>query len=179
MDKWKICPKCDKDHTKSGKFCSRSCANSREISLETKEKTRKTLQKRYENLSSEEKEKYKFKFTKKMIDARNNQQAEFRKNTETHLLGHDSIRRKLLEEQDYCCNNCKNSYWLGNVLILELEHKNGNNKDNSRENLEMLCPNCHSFTPFWRGRYPNSKTSKYDKMIKQRALVKSNGQTLT
>ena len=55
MDKWKICPKCDKDHTKSGKFCSRSCANSREISLETKEKTRKTLQKRYENLSSEKK----------------------------------------------------------------------------------------------------------------------------
>lgn len=32
----KQCPKCNNTHTKGGKFCSRSCANSRQHSEETK-----------------------------------------------------------------------------------------------------------------------------------------------
>ena len=42
--------------------------------------------------------------------------------------------------------------WLGNVITLELDHIDGNNKNNDRSNLECLCPNCHAQTPTWRGR---------------------------
>lgn len=37
-------------------------------------------------------------------------------------------------------------------LPLELDHINGNNKDNRIENLQVLCPNCHSLQPTHRGR---------------------------
>ena len=33
---------------------------------------------------------------------------------------------------------------------LEVHHKNGNWKDNSPSNLQVLCPNCHSLTPTFR-----------------------------
>lgn len=45
----KICERCGKEHDGSfgtGRFCSRSCANTRVHSKETKEKTSKTLKNR-------------------------------------------------------------------------------------------------------------------------------------
>ena len=67
-------------------------------------------------------------------------------------LGPENRRRRVFEEQNYKCNRCGIDKWLGEVLSLELEHKDGNNKNDVRENLEGLCPNCHSLTPTWRGR---------------------------
>lgn len=40
--------------------------------------------------------------------------------------------------------------WLGQPITLELEHKDGVHQNNIRENLECLCPNCHSQTDTWR-----------------------------
>lgn len=40
-------------------------------------------------------------------------------------------------------------------MPLELDHINGDSKDNRLENLRILCPNCHSLKPTHRGR--NSK----------------------
>jgi len=70
----------------------------------------------------------------------------------TDLKCRDAIRRKVLEEQDYKCNSCGISEWMGKPITLELEHKNGIRTDNTRSNLEGLCPNCHSLTHTWRGR---------------------------
>ena len=37
-------------------------------------------------------------------------------------------------------------------LPLELDHIDGNPRDNRFENLRVLCPNCHSLKPTHRGR---------------------------
>ena len=41
--------------------------------------------------------------------------------------------------------------WLGRPIILHVNHKNGNWLDDRPENLEFLCPNCHSQTANYCG----------------------------
>jgi 5-methylcytosine-specific restriction endonuclease McrA len=42
--------------------------------------------------------------------------------------------------------------WQGKHLTLELHHIDGNHYNNSLENLQILCPNCHSQTDSYRKR---------------------------
>lgn len=59
-------------------------------------------------------------------------------------------KKAIIEEQLGKCARCHLDTWLGFPMKFELEHKDGNTLNNSRENLEVLCPNCHSFTSTWR-----------------------------
>lgn len=63
-----------------------------------------------------------------------------------------TIRNYLLNEVGYKCQKCgwgeKNP--VTNTVPLEIHHKDGNCMNNSRENLEVLCPNCHSLTPNYK-----------------------------
>lgn len=48
------------------------------------------------------------------------------------------------------CEGCQNpGIWRENALRLHLDHRNGNRRDNRRENLRFLCPNCHDQTETW------------------------------
>lgn len=47
---------------------------------------------------------------------------------------------------DYKCSICGISTWQNKPLTLQLDHINGDNRDNRIENLRLLCPNCHSQT---------------------------------
>lgn len=67
-------------------------------------------------------------------------------------FGWEGRRKRVIEEQNNKCNKCGNDTWMGEPLVLEVDHINGNREDHSRENLEGLCPNCHSLTPTWRGK---------------------------
>jgi DNA-binding CsgD family transcriptional regulator len=50
------------------------------------------------------------------------------------------------------CERCGISEWLGRPLSVALHHVNGDRLDNRVENLELLCPNCHSQTDTFGGR---------------------------
>lgn len=48
--------------------------------------------------------------------------------------------------KEYKCECCGISEWNDKPISLQLHHINGNHKDNSLENIQILCPNCHTQT---------------------------------
>ena len=60
------------------------------------------------------------------------------------------------------CESCHLGEWMGQKIALELDHINGNNRDNRIENLRILCPNCHAMTDTWRGRNKNGAKADVD-----------------
>jgi Zn finger protein HypA/HybF involved in hydrogenase expression len=87
-------------------------------------------------------------------------------------LSFESLRFRILYEQENKCNHCGLDKWLGKDIILELEHKDGNNKNNVRDNLEMICPNCHSLTQTWRGRNKRERRHRVpDKQLLDSLLI--------
>ena len=52
----------------------------------------------------------------------------------------------------YKCEVCGISTWNGKKITLELHHKNGVHSDNHIDNLQILCPNCHSQTKNFRSK---------------------------
>ena len=65
------------------------------------------------------------------------------------------LKKRLIRE-DIKAPRCEECGWakhaLDGRLPLELHHINGDAKDNRLENLQILCPNCHSLKPNYRGR---------------------------
>lgn len=66
----------------------------------------------------------------------------------------NKVRKKLLAEgyKEHKCECCKLSEWLDEPIPLELHHKDGNRFNNTIENFELLCPNCHAKTDSYRGK---------------------------
>lgn len=71
-----------------------------------------------------------------------------------------SLKRRLLrlgfQEK---CSVCGISEWQGKKLSLQIDHENGDKKDNRKENLRLLCPNCHSQTETFAGRNKGKRPS--------------------
>ena len=68
------------------------------------------------------------------------------------------LRRALIESGIlHICNICGNGgEWLGNKLTLQIDHIDGNPINNIRNNLQFLCPNCHSQTETFGKNIRNS-----------------------
>jgi Zn finger protein HypA/HybF involved in hydrogenase expression len=62
-------------------------------------------------------------------------------NVKSHIL-----KAKLIQDgiKKCECEICGAYIWQGEPLPLELHHKDGNHYNNDLENLQILCPNCHS-----------------------------------
>ena len=63
------------------------------------------------------------------------------------------VKRYLLEKNNHQCSSCgwgEINVFTKNIP-LEIEHIDGNYRNNAEENLTILCPNCHSLTSTYKG----------------------------
>ena len=103
------------------------------------------------------------------------------KNGKIHVMSDDipdRIRNYLLEKANYQCSKCgwhEVNKFTGKVP-LEIHHIDGNPYNNSEDNLEVVCPNCHSLTSNFKsnkgdGRYVRKKNS-LERTLKLKELDK-------
>lgn len=147
-----LCERCGVEHIGSygtGRFCSKKCASSRSWTTEDKQKKSAAMK-----AFSETPEGIAHRQMKRNVDyvkvSKSLKERSERRTFEE--CGWDSKRDRIIREQDYKCIKCGISEWLGFPVSFEIDHKDGNNTNDSRINLEALCPNCHSITDTWRGR---------------------------
>lgn len=140
-------------------YCSLKCRNSRTWTEEDKEKKSLSAKTSIKVKDAIKKANETNKDPEKWVlikEKRDNKLKENILNSNYLDLSFERLRKRILYEQDCKCNRCGISEWLGEKISLELEHKDGNHHNNNRENLEILCPNCHSLTTTWRGRNKKS-----------------------
>ncbi len=56
----------------------------------------------------------------------------------------DYVKRYLIEQRGYRCEECGNDMHNGSSIPLVVEYKDGNSHNNAEGNLELICPNCRS-----------------------------------
>ena len=140
------------------RFCSRSCACSRSNTEDTNRKRSISNKKYYEEHKEEFDLKYRNEGHRGWVltdsDRLKGRTANAARILEKNLqylnegayekMSHNFRRKRLLEESNNACQSCGNDTWLGKKIWLEIHHRNGNSKDNRRENLIVVCLNCHS-----------------------------------
>jgi len=81
---------------------------------------------------------------------------------QSNHLSNSAIKRILIDHYNRGdnCELCGIKDWGDQPLTLELDHIDGDNFNNSLDNLRFICPNCHSQTTNFRGRNINTGRKK-------------------
>lgn len=186
------CENCQNEHRGeygSGRFCSQKCSRSFSAKTnreETNKKVSETLKRKFEcgefrptnsfkkgidhrrdnrphmrgvyKHSEETKQKLKLISMKRF-------EADFQKKLNIfpfETLTKEMRRKILFKERGAKCECCRIENWLEQNLSFQIDHIDGNHKNNVKTNLRILCPNCHSLTPTWRGKNIKNRIHKED-----------------
>lgn len=73
----------------------------------------------------------------------------------------NTLKHRLIKtgQKEWKCEICGITEWQEQPITLELHHMNGNHYDNRLENLQILCPNCHSQAPGHRNKGKTNKSA--------------------
>ncbi len=159
----KKCAQCEINYyslpSEKRKFCSQSCSAIYNNKLRVNENSQDSIKKVEKPLNKclsckINLAKYKNKFCSQDCFIKFKQNQIF----ETILSGdlHQSQRQykkyliKLYGEKCMECGWCEINKYT-NKIPIEIEHIDGNSTNNDLSNLKLLCPNCHSLTPTYKG----------------------------
>lgn len=65
------------------------------------------------------------------------------------VIFNTNLKKRFLKKIEYRCLICGLSEWQDEPIILQVDHVDGDVRNNNLENLRLLCPNCHSQTLTW------------------------------
>ena len=84
-------------------------------------------------------------------------------NKHTNYASSKLLKRLIAEGyKEAKCEICGLTEWNGKPIHFHLHHKDGNHNNNSFENLQVVCPNCHSQTDTYCGKKTSSKFNTQD-----------------
>lgn len=77
------------------------------------------------------------------------------------ISGH--VRSYLIEQANYACTSCGWSERnpTSNSIPLHIDHIDGNASNTVKDNLRVLCPNCHSLTSTYGALNIGNSVRKY------------------
>jgi len=152
----KKCKKCNSNFTPVkglASYCSYACKNSWKIGTKVSEDAKQRISQGVKNngyLQSEE--------WLNNVKSANQSEDRIKRVRQTWVEKRDyesahigSLKRWYLEDKSGC-EECGISEWRGNPIVLEVHHKDSDTNNNTFDNFQALCPNCHSLTEGWRGR---------------------------
>ena len=159
-----ICENCNCNHDGkygSGRFCSSRCArsfSSKEKREEINKKVSKTLKRKIQSgeFILNNKDRYLFTDKNRIKSGENRKNQRICEIEKLYKEDWSKLVNKyskkvwkyfILKEQNNKCAICSCSdFWNNKKLTLQLDHIDGDRYNNQRENLRMVCPNCHSQT---------------------------------
>lgn len=92
------------------------------------------------------------------------------------LIKGSELLKRLLKIREYKCEKCGISSWNGEHISLQIHHKDGDHFNNLLENLQILCPNCHSQTKNYSGK--SNKKSNHVYIRERKHKCKNCGKPL-
>lgn len=63
-----------------------------------------------------------------------------------------TLKKHIETISGYKCKRCGIHQWNNKYICLQLEHIDGNSKNNKEDNICLLCPNCHSLTQTYKSK---------------------------
>lgn len=77
----------------------------------------------------------------------------------------DYVKRHVIDIRGHRCERCKNETWNEEKILLSLHHIDGNFRNNTLNNLQLLCHNCHAQTPNYGNKNKGFGRPRYEKYM--------------
>lgn len=78
------------------------------------------------------------------------------------------LKKELLNDRNYRCGGCGIQTYNNAPITLELHHIDGDSGNDNLENLQLLCPNCHSQMWDYRASMNKASTRRYKRYFSDR-----------
>ncbi len=175
---------------KSGKYCCslhrNSCPENKRKNAEGLKNAYKTGERKpadhvYKNLPEDAKKRMAWSRGKSSYDDTRikNKYSDDQIFKENSTISNKVVKHRLMSNPsfEHKCELCSVKDWIDpfenkiKPINLELDHINGNERDNRKENLRLICSNCHSFTPTYKGRNINGFLKRGDRKISDELLL--------
>lgn len=78
-----------------------------------------------------------------------------------------STLKALIDLRGRQCECCGITEWLDQPINLQIHHIDGDHYNNELNNLQLLCPNCHSYTDNYCGKNNSGKKVVSDEVLVQ------------